>query len=73
MKELRMPTPVFIPSLGMCCPRNRCGMTMTETRCEDFIIISCRCGYICREQSGEMKADWAESCRMSSRPSGGWR
>lgn len=55
------PVAIFPPSLGLVCPKARCGLQMTSTRQEDFRVVSCTCGYAVKEISGELKADYQAS------------
>lgn len=54
--------PVFTPpSLGLCCPRPKCGLQMTTTRIEDHALVACQCGYSVKEISGELKVAYRQA------------
>ncbi len=50
------PVAIFPRSTGNNCPT--CRKPMAVSRCEDFEVLQCNCGYSCRQQSGEMKLEW---------------
>lgn len=52
------PVPIFKASLGDACPR--CRRVMTVARQEDFEVLNCVCGHSCKQQTGEMKLEYAQ-------------